>query len=110
MEANKNRGVYQANFGRFAGAKRTHLVADRYFKGVIQICSRRLAAALKSIHFRPFFLSAKRGDLERKTTLTALLFIKLIYSIGERNSYQNNLDLKVEMSRFSRVALLPVLS
>ena len=88
----------------------THLVADRCFKREIQICSRRLAAALKNIHFRPFFLSAKRGDLERKTTLTALLFIKLIYSIGERNSYQSNLDLKVGMSRFPRVPLLPVLS
>ena len=63
----------------------THLVSDRCFKRVIQICSRRLAAALKNIQFRPFFLSAKRGDLERKTTLTELLFIKLIYSIGERN-------------------------
>ena len=42
--------------------------AGRGLKRIKQICSRRLAAGLKNIDFRPFFLSAKRLELERKKT------------------------------------------
>ena len=53
-------------------------------KSMIQICSGRLAAALKNINFQPLYLSAKRGELERKNENDSVFFHKIVRVIKQQ--------------------------